>query len=278
MYNLLNLRALCVFTVFLFIIGYLYTQRLGASSGLHSSTKTVRSPSETGSDRSWKDVDLHSLKLPEDLEERIKQVVIHQSTVPLGGVPTFLQKASPPSGVAVSGLTVLLLHGAAFDSQTWVTKVPTIATLASIGHRVVAIDLPGYGRTKTTVLDKGAYLNEAISLLSPESAPVVISPSMSGSFMVPLLKDTPEKVSGWVPVAPVGTAKGRPFFPSLSLPTMIVYGEKDTGLGHRSRDDLLLIPTATKPQVLPGASHPAYLDQPELWHELLLNFLTALKT
>ena len=49
--------------------------------------------------------------------------MIHQATQPIGGVPTFLQSASPPSGVAVSGLTVLLLHGAAFDSQTWVNKV-----------------------------------------------------------------------------------------------------------------------------------------------------------
>ena len=37
----------------------------------------------------------------------------------------------------------------------------------------------------------------------------------------------------WVPVAPVSTSEGRAVFPDLSLPTMIVYGERDTGLGHR---------------------------------------------
>ena len=42
---------------------------------------------------------------------------------------------------------------------------------------------------------------------------------------------------------------------------MIVYGELDTGLGLRSSQDLQLIPTSTRPQVLPGAKHPAYLDQ-----------------
>ena len=37
----------------------------------------------------------------------------------------------------------------------------------------------------------------------------------------------------WVPVAPVSTSEGRAVFPDLSLPTLIVYGEKDTGLGAR---------------------------------------------
>ena len=45
----------------------------------------------------------------------------------------------------------------------------------------------------------------------------------------------------------------------------------------RSRDDLILLPSATKPQVLPGAGHPAYLDQPKLWHKLLHNFLVTLQ-
>ena len=136
--------------------------------------------------------------------------------------------------------------------------------------------------------DKGAYLGAVIDALSPDVAPVLVSPSMSGSFVVPFLADTPEKVvdpfymfdkllwlqvSGWVPVAPVSTSQGRPFFPSLSVPTMIVYGELDRSLGLSSASDLKLIPTSTEPQVLPGAKHPAYLDQPDLWHKLLINFV-----
>ena len=45
----------------------------------------------------------------------------------------------------------------------------------------------------------------------------------------------------------------------------------------RSRADLALLPSSTAPQVLPGAGHPAYLDQPRLWHKLLLNFLVAIQ-
>ena len=177
---------------------------------------------------------------------------------------------------------VLLLHGAAYTSQTWVDKVDTMRTVAAMGHRVVAIDLPGYGRTK--ILDRGqtndkaAFLSAVIESLSPEAAPVIVTPSMSGSFILPLLMSgvTGDTVLAWVAVAPVGTGNARSFFPSLSLPTMIVMGERDTGIGSRSRDDLTLIPTATRPQVLPKAGHPCYLDQPDMWHQLLYNFIKAL--
>jgi hypothetical protein len=37
----------------------------------------------------------------------------------------------------------------------------------------------------------------------------------------------------WVPVAPVGTGDSADLFSQLRIPTMFVYGEKDTGLGHR---------------------------------------------
>ncbi|KAG0719498.1 Protein ABHD14A [Chionoecetes opilio] len=56
------------------------------------------------------------------------------------------------------------------------------------------------------------------------------------------------------------------------VPTLIIYGEKDTGLGHSSRDDLSNIPTSQAVE-LPGARHPAYLDQPKMFHTLLYNFI-----
>jgi len=278
MYTTLNLRALGVLTLLLFFVAYLYVQR-SEDEEVHLS-KAVRSTveaegleeAEDGVD--WKKVDLTKPDLPAGLEKLAKMVKVVQEEMVISGVSTFIQRASPPSKVArVSEKTVLLLHGAAFSSQTWVSVVPTIAILAAAGHHVIAIDLPGYGKTRGRVGDKGAYLGAVIDALSPDVAPVLVSPSMSGGFVVPFLADTPEKVSGWVPVAPVSTSQGRAFFPSLSVPTMIVYGELDHSLGSSSASDLKLIPTSTVPQVLAGAKHPAYLDQPDLWHKLLINFV-----
>jgi hypothetical protein len=39
---------------------------------------------------------------------------------------------------------------AVFLSDLLPCQVPTIATLAALGHHVVAVDLPGYGKTKVS--------------------------------------------------------------------------------------------------------------------------------
>ena len=52
----------------------------------------------------------------------------------------YYQTASPVSDE--KGLTVLLLHGMRFSSQTW-TDLGTLHVLAVLGYSAVAIDLPG---------------------------------------------------------------------------------------------------------------------------------------
>jgi len=274
MNTLVNPKVLVIFAIPLLVLIYLFANKpnSGASDQM-ASTGNI-------SPKIWHDLDLLSQKLPSNIEEVKDKVTIKQSEQNIGGAATYIQRADPPENVSPTGKVVLLLHGAAFTSQTWVDKVPTISTLAALGHRVIAIDLPGFGKTKVfdkdTTQDKGSYLSEVIDLLSPDVKPVIITPSMSGSFIIPLLEMSPEKISAWVPVAPVDTAKGKGFFAQIDIPTMIVYGELDASLGVRSRDDLILIKSSTKPQVLPGAKHPAYLDQPDLWHQLLFNFISAL--
>jgi len=223
----------------------------------------------------WKDINLTAKELPEDIKEVADKVVIEKKKDEIAGVNTFYQTAVPPAGVARTGQVVLLLHGAAFSSQTWVDRVPTIATLAALGHEVIAIDLPGFGKSGRSVPNKGEYLATLIDTLSPAAAPVVVTPSASGAFIFPLLNKSPDKVSGWVPVAPVSASSSREFYQGLTVPTLIVYGERDFG-AKRTNNLLSLIPTSTAPQELPRAGHPAYLTQPDLWHQLLFNFLDKL--
>jgi len=273
MNTLINPKVVVILAFPLLVLIYLFAHKPSSDSADQMAN------TRPGPDM-WHKIDLLSQKLPA-IEEIVKKVKIKHSEMNICGAATFTQQADPPEGVSPTGKVVLLLHGAAFTSQTWVDKVQTIATLAALGHRVMAIDLPGFGKTKVydkeATEDKGSYLAEVIdTLTTPGEKPVVITPSMSGSFIIPMLARSPEKISAWVPVAPVSTDKGRTYFPKLEIPTMIVYGELDTSLGIRSRDDLILIKTSTEPQVLPGAKHPAYLDQPDLWHQLLYNFISAL--
>merc|ERR1712218_325083 len=112
------------------------------------------------------------------------------------------------------------------------------------GHKVIAVDLPGYGQSdKFTADDRGKFLEELIQTLAPNTKPILVSPSMSGSFSLPLLERNPNLICGYIPVAPVGTGKYPKF----------VYGSKDTGLGVTSAQNLKNIPTSTEPQILSNA-------------------------
>src|SRR5262249_10261378 len=44
------------------------------------------------------------------------------------------------------GRPVILLHGARFQAETW-KRIGTIKALAQAGYKVIAVDLPGYGKS-----------------------------------------------------------------------------------------------------------------------------------
>lgn len=62
----------------------------------------------------------------------------------------------------------------------------------------------------------------------------------------------------------------------FQIPTMIVYGTKDTTLGPTSTNDLRNL---ANNEIFPmeGAKHPCYLDDPDYWHKILYNFLKSVE-
>lgn len=177
----------------------------------------------------------------------------------------------------VCSLDVLFLHGAAFKSQTWIEKpMWSLQTLSKLGYNVVAIDLPGYGNSPKAHVDPSRYLEAVIKGLKLNK-PVIISPSMSGGFSLPyIFGDSPktafERARGFVPVAPVDTEKyKKEDYEALKIPTLIIYGELDTGLGQKSYENLRQIP-GSQNIMYKGAKHPAYLHKPEEFHSDLHNF------
>jgi abhydrolase domain-containing protein 14 len=170
-------------------------------------------------------------------------------------------KAGPP---------VLLLHGAAFDSGTW-QKLGTLDVLAEAGFRAVAVDLPGFGQSKAARLDPDRFLQQLLPALGLKR-PIVVSPSMSGRFSFPYVLAHPEGVAGFVPVAPAGAAQYAARLRGSPVPTLVVWGERDTVIPLSEAQPLADAFADARVLVLPGAKHPAYLDQPELFHRELVAF------
>ncbi|XP_077985484.1 putative protein-lysine deacylase ABHD14B [Glandiceps talaboti] len=168
---------------------------------------------------------------------------------------------------------VLLLHGANFDANTWLS-VGTLGQLAKLGYRTIAIDLPGYGGSQSVTYagDPVTFLENVMKELNL-NRPVLISPSMSGEYSLPLVLHRPELVRAFVAVAPVGTDKfSDDEYKNCQVPTLIVYGDQDTGIGLESLKHLENLPHKVIEKLV-DAEHPAYISQPERWHQILYNFL-----
>ncbi|KAE8611968.1 hypothetical protein XENTR_v10012652 [Xenopus tropicalis] len=199
-----------------------------------------------------------------------------------GDWPTFYREAVPRNGIDGVGserFVVLLLHGRSFTSKTW-QDLGTLGTLADHGYRAVAIDLPGYGeslRAQPMSSEKGRtdYLLHVMENLGTHQ-PVLVCPSMSGLFCLPLLMQHPDRLRGFVPIAPVGTKSFKQEqYQQIQVPTLIVYGTLDTNLGSQSLESLQLLPHH-RLVPLEGAGHACYLDRPEEFHAALIRYLSNL--
>ncbi|XP_068450319.1 putative protein-lysine deacylase ABHD14B [Clinocottus analis] len=193
--------------------------------------------------------------------------------------PLFYRQSEPTEGEV--RMSVLLLHGIRFSSETWLT-IGTLETLAKAGCRAVAIDLPGLGRSKSAEapaavgqLAPAGFLKEVCEQLSLSSV-VVISPSLSGMYSLPFLLQHQALIRAYIPVAPICTEHfTAEQYQSVKVPALIVYGDQDTELGERSLNNLSNLANRTV-VLMRGAGHPCYLDDPDTWHKALTDFLNTL--
>ncbi|PIK52744.1 putative alpha/beta hydrolase domain-containing protein 14B [Apostichopus japonicus] len=197
---------------------------------------------------------------------------VKEDTVNYKGHPIHYRQGVSSTVDQVRG-TLLFLHGQSFKSQTW-HDLGTLHFMANAGYNAVAIDLPGYGKTESfSYGGQAPFLLGVKEALGLKDTPVIIiSPSMSGGFSIPLLFSNPEAFKGYLPVAPVNTASHtHKEYSAVKIPTCIVYGENDKGLGVASFRDLSNIPNK-QVHVLSGAGHAAYMNSPGEFHQILLNF------
>jgi pimeloyl-ACP methyl ester carboxylesterase len=98
--------------------------------------------------------------------------------------------------------TVLLVHGWTCDSHDWMWQIPVL----SKKMRVIAVDLPGHGRSTGTPAGYGpADMADGLAalLLSLEVGPVLaMGHSLGGAVVTALAVEHPSQVSGVIAIDP----------------------------------------------------------------------------
>ena len=172
------------------------------------------------------------------------------------------------------GLSIVLLHGMKFQAQTW-QDLGTLAFLAAQGMHVVAVDMPGFGKSPACAKQPVAVLESLLEQKLPGPV-VLVGPSMGGRIALEFAISNPGRLAGLVVAGAVGVQENQSHLATIDVPTLVVWGADDQ-VSPLANSDILLanIPNATR-VVFPDASHPCYLDQPDRWHQSLQSFLTKL--
>jgi pimeloyl-ACP methyl ester carboxylesterase len=191
---------------------------------------------------------------------------IQSNTANIGGNKVHLLTAGPDDG-----LPVVLLHGASFTSKTW-QDIGTIAALAEAGYRVLAVDLPGFGQSDSTGTSRTEWLGQLLDELKI-AKPVIVSPSLSGRFALPFVTDQPDRVAGFVAVAPVAIDRHRNKLAQIACPVLAVWGEHDRTIPFEHADALVQAAEQGRKVIVPGGSHAPYMSDPATFHRELLTFL-----
>jgi len=172
------------------------------------------------------------------------------------------------------GRPVVLLHGASFRAQTW-KDIGTLDELAGAAYRAYAVDLPGFGESPSAPADPSRWLGEFLDQVGI-ARPVVVSPSMSGSFSLPLVTSNPDRLAAFVAVAPVALAQYKDQLANITVPVLAIWGETDRVVPHSQQDLLVQSAPNARKVVIADAGHAPYMQDAAAFHAELLKFLKAL--
>ena len=184
--------------------------------------------------------------------------------------------------------TVVLFHGNSLSLDSW-KKTKTLEKLSSRGYRVFAIDLPaGKGSMSDKLSPRVlkdepdriiAVLDELFVALEVGDSPfAIVGPSMGGGFALAYALSRPKRVAALVLVSPSVyriAEQEKSKLSDLDIPVLLVWGERDRvfPLDEYGKPLKESLPRA-RLLVLKQAGHGAYLDKPDEFNELLLDFLS----
>jgi len=166
--------------------------------------------------------------------------------------------------------TLFFLHGKAFQAETW-RELETLQTAIDAGFFVIAVDLPGFGKTPEADLTPETIITKLMQAADLQKI-ILIGPSMGGKVALEFSLAHPDDITGLVLIGAVGVEENRDQLHALPKSTLIIWGENDQ-ISDPANGKLLndQIDGSTL-VIFQGAKHPCYLEQATLWHKTLMDF------
>ena len=172
------------------------------------------------------------------------------------------------------GKDVVLLHGMKFNAATW-HELGTLEKLSAAGYHSLALDMPGFGGSAVCEKSQDSVLSEFI-IQGELDRPILIGPSMGGRIALEFALNHPGILGGLILVGAVGVEDNKDRLSQLDLPLFIIWGGDDRISPLMNSDTLLEKVKGAKRLIIEGAPHPCYLEQPDIWHSAVLEFIASL--
>jgi pimeloyl-ACP methyl ester carboxylesterase len=178
-----------------------------------------------------------------------------------------------------AGVPIVFLHGLSYTSEVW-KRIGVIGLLAEKHVPFLALDMP-YGlksecQPKTRSPEKNVeYAKAAVEDAFGEQVPVLVGASIGGRIALTYASQFP--VKGLLLVGPGGVLQEKlvQSYSKFEFPVRIIWGTEDNII---SGEDLRLLserlPNA-KLVTYEGASHSAYLSEPDRFKRDLLELYAA---
>jgi len=176
--------------------------------------------------------------------------------------------------------TALFLHGAKFTSDDWAT-IGALDAVAASGYHAVALDLPGFGQTGGPKMFEEAvranFMEAVLEELNLDRV-VLVAASMGGTFAIQVVMNDPGRVAGYMPLGAAGAEeyiKELAARSDLTMPVLTLWGSDDFPESVRAKIYEWVFPQQRK-VVFEGAGHSCWRENPALFKELLVEFLSNL--
>eukprot|EP01064_Diplonema_japonicum_P037647 TRINITY_DN8881_c0_g2_i1.p1 TRINITY_DN8881_c0_g2~~TRINITY_DN8881_c0_g2_i1.p1 ORF type:complete len:360 (+),score=119.52 TRINITY_DN8881_c0_g2_i1:66-1082(+) len=168
---------------------------------------------------------------------------------------------------------VLLLHGNAYTHTIW-KDIDTMDRIREAGFRPISVDLPGKGlsQPKAPEAVRGQWLLDFIGTMGIKD-PVVVAPSMAGTYALPVVLNSPGIIKGLVAIAPSGASKvADEQWRNVTIPVNIMFGANDPLAYVSAATMFRTIKLASRWKVANG-THAFYVNKGPEFNRRLVKFV-----